>query len=1541
MKSFKKSIAGKSWSRGRPGADEENEAVNQDASASKSPNTSDVESKASVNSLSGKHHSGWGSQWWSGRHKHAEKPEIPPSSDSKTSSQGIPERVIITREGVPPDSKEVAREYRREKGILITENVIEIIGVVKLAADMTSVSGPLKAACGITERILITVKAMLQNNTAWDDLVQRIDQYLTILREQVNIMEIKGSNSPLDEDFVSSLVEYLGALSWINSEAEKKKYRSEGFLDLATQAQRAKMDTELLQDLASRLDEALNLLLSRVYAGLRNAAGRAGKQVEQSLVLQLLPNVDASGLRSVGLEPGTRQSLINRLTRWALDPDPSQQIFWLSDEAGTGKTTLAAYMADRWKAYNVLAGRFFFSRDDPDTNNLRMLCLGLAKDIATLHPESHPFLLETFRASPGIDTQGFEAQFQSLVVQMLIQLQSTLQRPIVMVIDALDECEVKARVQFTFALTHSLPVSGRIKVFLTSRREIDIDDALRDAPNVCGKDAHLLEIHGTTRDGDISIYVHRLLHHFNREQRQTVIDCARGHFLWASLACSALLMTPSPSPILQRMKRMEPGDTLRQLYEAVLESALSDKESLELLKYVLQAITLAFRPISIFTMERFNPPDPRNQSPSYVQTFVERLGSLMKDGTIFLPVHTLHPSFQQFLKDQTHEAKFYLNPDVGHVRIASACFDLLPTLQPRRWAHYIPESRVTAVFVKDPPKVLEEGWEMPLRYAVTFWARHTSNALDDPTTCAKLLRFFNQHFLAWVEWASAIRELGEGLNSLILMRKHLHTLHLLAAFPHLDNELEKWSEDAVTFLQNNQANIQWRPDHVYTSALTFTPPNSLIHQAYFKNSPKELPTVLNQPTQHSFTHRTLGGLWNRIVNCIFSPDGQRFLTRTVGEDMHLWDANDGALIQHLEGNRGSIKSTTFSSDGLLIASGGQHDRRVLVWDGRTGTLLLTLPDFHRKAIHGVGFALDDSVIISCSDDCKVMRWPTTTDQPHKLPRDIFEGATRSIPPKQLMISPDGTLVSVWYHDGILMLLDPKSLTLLGSRNADDGLSSATFSYDGSKIIAGSKKGRVYIWDVATDTTFYILDAHKDPIHQLAICADRTTLASATGHYIRLWNIHTGKELSSPLTAYTGHVSGLSFSRQGRRLVSATTEGAVQMWNLWQNGSNLSVDGCPLMGHTAAVDFAKVSPDGSKIISFSTDDATLRMWDLNGNLNLGDGQAVPSTGKIECMKYSRDGMALLCSSSKGDLRLYDSGTGKIVGNLGYDDSKVTAIQFSSRVDIFAAGYQDGVIKLWNLSKDAQESLSFDLIGHKSTIVDVEFSLVGSRLASGSHDNSIIIWTIDLDKLTGFISQKLDTASLIEGIAFSTHERYLAYLSNKAIHLYNFESGRMVSTPIKIPPFSFHQLCFSSDGNTILRSDRSGVELYDLDPNNELFCFARVDERMKYRAALTEDGKYLYVNETFGQIAHLSRTAFQSLSLRGRVCHGDPSPLPPFIFHDELPYIVPLRMEEIQELEPYLCLPMDLKVEQWLVHANQLALALHNGSLMFVRVPYDFM
>ena len=91
-------------------------------------------------------------------------------------------------------------------------------------------------------------------------------------------------------------------------------------------------------------------------------------------------------------------------------------------------------------------------------------------------------------------------------------------------------------------------------------------------------------------------------------------------------------------------------------------------------------------------------------------------------------------------------------------------------------------------------------------------------------------------------------------------------------------------------------------------------------------------------------------------------------------------------------------------------------------------------------------------------------------------------------------------------------------------------------------------------------------------------------------------------------------------------------------------------------------------------------------------------------------------------------MWDIKKGELLGRWRDENcrAKVTAIA-QSRIDpdVFAVGYEDGSIRLWD-SKIATAVVSFN--GHKSAITVLAFDRTGVRLASGAKDTDVIIWDL---------------------------------------------------------------------------------------------------------------------------------------------------------------------------------------------------------------------
>jgi len=121
--------------------------------------------------------------------------------------------------------------------------------------------------------------------------------------------------------------------------------------------------------------------------------------------------------------------------------------------------------------------------------------------------------------------------------------------------------------------------------------------------------------------------------------------------------------------------------------------------------------------------------------------------------------------------------------------------------------------------------------------------------------------------------------------------------------------------------------------------------------------------------------RSLGG--NSGVEAVaFSPDGR--LLATSGDSQKkvgVWDADTGELLRVLAGSD-CDKDVAFSPDGRLLACCG-WENTVELWDPVTFKHLGTLTG-HKGGIfgtvHGVAFSPDGRLLASCGSDKTVRLW---------------------------------------------------------------------------------------------------------------------------------------------------------------------------------------------------------------------------------------------------------------------------------------------------------------------------------------------------------------------------------------------------------------------------------------------------------------------------------------------------------------------------------------------------------------------------------------
>ena len=89
----------------------------------------------------------------------------------------------------------------------------------------------------------------------------------------------------------------------------------------------------------------------------------------------------------------------------------------------------------------------------------------------------------------------------------------------------------------------------------------------------------------------------------------------------------------------------------------------------------------------------------------------------------------------------------------------------------------------------------------------------------------------------------------------------------------------------------------------------------------------------------------------------------------------------------------------------------------------------------------------------------------------------------------------------------------------------------------------------------------------------------------------IWDAMSGTPIGEPLKGHSGSVWSVAFSPDGTRIVSGSSDKTVRIWDA-MSGTPI---GEPLKGHSEWVWSVAFSPDGTRIVSGSGD-KTVRIWD---------------------------------------------------------------------------------------------------------------------------------------------------------------------------------------------------------------------------------------------------------------------------------------------------------------------------------------------------------
>ena len=479
----------------------------------------------------------------------------------------------------------------------------------------------------------------------------------------------------------------------------------------------------------------------------------------------------------------TRLNVISDVMEWiADDSDDAKKVLWVHGLAGTGKSTLSTTIAQNMHILNRLGAFFFFNRDIPQ-RNFATLIRTLAYRLAMFDARFGAIISRVVANNDNIAEMRLEFQFESLLSANALKSVDWPGGPIMLIIDALDECgsEADRKILMRVLSKGFSDLPPFIRIMVVSRQEPDIQHAL-------GSHSHLrpypLDIDSVTNKDDVLEFIrHRLEeirikdgylgdHWPGDDNISSLANAAGGLFIWASTAC-LYIEGYHPSQRLSELVNKqpecdssEPFAQLDRLYKTGLQSAgfwndrLFRSDCCNILGVVLCARVPLSCPV-IDTLLALPQSTPSWKS-------VSRLRCVLHVSETER-IRILHPSFHDYLSERCRDEPWFIDLERHNKELALYCINLLDQ-----------ELRENICDMTLPYLGQKNALPEAISYACKFWIEHiclVSDVLDDILN--RLYDFLAKHLLHWMEAMAILDSHDRTIRSIHDLMKWLQVCPLI------------------------------------------------------------------------------------------------------------------------------------------------------------------------------------------------------------------------------------------------------------------------------------------------------------------------------------------------------------------------------------------------------------------------------------------------------------------------------------------------------------------------------------------------------------------------------------------------------------------------------------------------------------------------------------------------------------------------------------------------------------------------------------------
>lgn len=478
------------------------------------------------------------------------------------------------------------------------------------------------------------------------------------------------------------------------------------------------------------------------------------------------------------------------------------------------------------------------------------------------------------------------------------------------------------------------------------------------------------------------------------------------------------------------------------------------------------------------------------------------------------------------------------------------------------------------------------------------------------------------------------------------------------------------------------------------------------------------------------------------VCCVrYSRDGTFLVSAGDDRTLKLWKNDTGELLRTEIGHTNWIRWLEFSPDGQWIAT-ASRDSTIGIWQANNLELLTKLRG-HKEYVYCLGWSPDGKSLISCSngEDHSVMLWDAMQGPSERrlageaallrvYPReDSVNALAISRAPRILCAGHQGGAITAWNLDSgqeLANLVTPDEVEV----------SAIAITPDAKRIVAGKANGRIDVWDLHWTDANELVDQQlarsvrlgiQTKIHAIELnpktnlCLAALSDGSVAAMDAKNW------ETRYRIAAHAGNCRAVTTVPATDQFATCGDDGEILLWDTATGDARGTFANGP-----DGVNQLGVSGDGRFLVS-SQATGQIIIWDIESRL---PAHTVQSTGQMTSARaFHPSEPRFAAIGAEGAITLWDCEVGQgVLGlrakpELRLCGREAFATSFSPDGNYFAAGMEDGSIRVWESQEPSAELVrqrhAVNNAAHKVDSLKLEslsYAEVVARLKTGQNSTA---------------------------------------------------------------------------------------------------------------------------------------------------------------------------------------------------------------------------